>query len=181
LADQTTWIKIDRNILRWGWYKDNNTKALFIHLLLMANIKPNMFMGVQIGRGELATSYKSLSEQTGLTYKQVRTALEHLKWTGEAAVKKHPKFSVISIVNYDLYQARGQSNGQSEGSQRAVKGQQSKNIRKKEVKNIYTRAREEDEDYSWEADAGVPKSLHGQFESAESYQRWLRGEPEYEI
>ena len=181
MADTTTWIKIDRNIMRWGWYKDNNTKAVFLHLLLKANIKPNYFMGVMIQRGEVATSYNSLAEETGLTVKNARTAIEHLKLTGELAIKRHSKFSVISIVNYDLYQARGQSNGQSKGSQRAVKGQQSKNIRKKEVKNIYTRAREEDEDYSWESDAGVPESLHGQFESAESYQRWLRGEPEYEI
>ena len=110
MADQTTWIKIDRNILRWGWYKDNNTKALFIHLLLMANIKPNMFMGVQIGRGELATSYKSLSEQTGMSVQNVRTALNHLKLTGEITSSQHSKFSVISIVNYDLYQSQLTSN-----------------------------------------------------------------------
>ena len=181
MADQTTWIKIDRNILRWGWYKDNNTKALFIHLLLMANIKPNMFMGVQIGRGELATSYKSLSEQTGMSVQNVRTALNHLKLTGEITSSQHSKFSVISIVNYDLYQS--QLTSKLTSSQQAANKQLTtiKEYKKERSKEYNARAREEDEDYSWEADAGVPKSLHGQFESRESYERWLRGEPEYEI
>ena len=181
MADQTTWIKIDRNILRWGWYKDNNTKALFIHLLLMANIKPNMFMGVQIGRGELATSYKSLSEQTGMSVQNVRTALNHLKLTGEITSSQHSKFSVISIVNYDLYQS--QLTSKLTSSQQASNKQLTtiKEYKKERSKEYNARAREEDEDYSWEADAGVPVSLHGQFESRESYERWLRGEPEYEI
>lgn len=65
-----------------------------------------MFMGVQIGRGELATSYKSLSEQTGMSVQNVRTALNHLKLTGEITSGQHSKFSVISIVNYDLYQSQ---------------------------------------------------------------------------
>lgn len=179
MADQTTWIKIDRNILRWGWYKDNNTKALFIHLLLMANIKPNMFMGVQIGRGELATSYKSLSEQTGLTYKQVRTALEHLKWTGEAAVKKHPKFSVISIVNYDLYQSqpanRTAINRQSSGNQSATIKEYKNG---KNGKNIYTRARENTVDSAWEDELNVPPGLRSRFPTKQDYLNWRDGVPD---
>ena len=129
MAEKTTFIKIDRNILEWGWYKDVNTKAVFLHLLLTANIKPKKFMNVEIKRGELATSYKSLAEALGISIKCVRTAVKHLEEGGEVAVKRHPRFSVISIPRYDYYQANGQSNGMSKGSQRAVNGQQLKNER----------------------------------------------------
>ena len=138
MAEKTTYIKIDRNILDWGWYTDGNTFRVFIHLLLTANIKPHMFLGVEIGRGEVATSYKSIAESLEISIKSARTAISHLKTTGEVAIKRHSHFSVISILNYDLYQANGQSVGQSKGNQRAIKGQQSKNV-KNEKKDIYIR------------------------------------------
>lgn len=127
MRDRTTYIKIDRNIRFWGWYKDPNTLVLWLHLLLTANITDHVFMGVEIHRGELATSLKSLAEQTGLSEKCVRTALKHLKDTGEVAVTRHRHFSVISIPRYDYYQDNGQSYGQSSGIDRALTGQQSKN------------------------------------------------------
>jgi len=120
MAEKTTFIKIDRNILQWQWYKDQNTKDVFIHLLLKANIKPHGFMGVTVGRGELATSINSLASETGLSLKNVRTALKHLEATGEVAIKRHSRFSVISILSYDRYQDNRHSNGQSSGKQVAT-------------------------------------------------------------
>lgn len=180
MAEKTTWIKIDRNILEWGWYKDANTKALFIHLLLKANIKKGSFMGVEINRGELATSYASLAEETGLSVRNVRTALEHLKVTGEVTVNRHSKFSVISILNYSMYQDVPTEyltiNRQSSDNQVTGNRQQSKNVRKKERKNIYTRVREKETesdlietDRSWEDELNVPDSLRGEFGCKEDY------------
>ena len=133
MAEKTTFIKIDRNILDWGWYKDANTFRVFMHLLLTANIKNHKFMGVEIKRGELATSQKSLAESLDISIRSVRTALSHLELTGEVTVKRHPRFSVISIPNYDSYQANRQSQRQSADSQATVNRQQSKNVRKKEI------------------------------------------------
>lgn len=111
---------------------------LFFHLILKANVEDHGFENITIHRGELATSYPSLSEELGLSIKSLRTALNHLKWTGEVAVKTYPKFSVISIVCYDKYQGKGAvktaGNGQSTGSQGAGNGQQYNNDRSKEVK-----------------------------------------------
>ena len=135
MAEKTTFIKVDRNILNWGWYKDTNTKVVFLHLLLTANVKPRMFLGVPIQRGEVATSQNSLAENLGISIKAVRTALKHLEQGGEVAVRRHPRFSVISILRYDYYQAKGQAEGRSKGSQGAGEGQQIKNIRIKEEKN----------------------------------------------
>ena len=144
MADKTTFIKIDRNILDWGWYKDANTFRVFMHLLLTANIKPNKFMGVEIKRGELATSQKSLAETLDISIQSVRTAILHLKSTGEITVKQHSRFSVFSIPNYDLYQANQQAKQQASNSQLTVNQQQSKNVRKKEYPNGYIYPSRED-------------------------------------
>lgn len=136
--DKTTFIKLDRNILEWRWYKEPTTKTVFIHLLLRANIKDADFMTETIHRGELVTSYAALAAETGLSIKQVRTAIRHLKDTGEVKVRGHSKFSIISMLRYDYYQALGQSQGHSEGNQRAIKGQQSKNDKNiKEPKELH--------------------------------------------
>jgi hypothetical protein len=132
MAEKTTFIKLDRNILQWQWYKDHNTKDVFIHLLLKANIKPHGFMGVTIGRGELATSINSLASETGLSLKNVRTALKHLEATGEVAIKRHSRFSVISILSYDRYQDNRHSSRQSSGNQVALI-KESKNGKKPSV------------------------------------------------
>ena len=136
--DKTTFIKLDRNILGWRWYKETATKTLFIHLLLRANIKDNDFMTETIHRGELATSYAALAAETGLTVSQVRTALKHLILTGEVAVRRHSRFSVISMPRYDFYQATSQSRSQSLDNQIAFTSQQSKNDKEKEEpKELY--------------------------------------------
>ena len=134
MANKTTFIKLDRNILEWRWYKDQNTKALFIHLLLKANIKPHGFREITIQRGELATSYATLAAETGLSIRNIRTALEHLQQTGEVTVKRHARFTVISIPQYDLYQSQVTGNRQASDSQVTGNRQQSKNERRKEGK-----------------------------------------------
>lgn len=101
-------IKIDRKILEWEWYRDLNTCRLFFHLLLRANWKEGRFMGVEIPRGSLATSRFNLSQETGLSERNIRTALEHLEKTGEVTSKKYSKFTVITVKNYDKYQAADQ-------------------------------------------------------------------------
>ena len=104
--EPTTWIKLDRNILEWGWYKDPNTKAVFLHLLLSANVEDRVFKGETIHRGELATSIGNIAESVGITYDQARTALKHLKSTTEITTKTKPRHIVITVVNYNKYQGR---------------------------------------------------------------------------
>ncbi len=141
------WIKLDRGILDWGWYTDSNTMRVFLHLLLTAAFEDVEFKGTVIHRGEVVTSYQNLAKTLGITISQARTSIQHLKLTGEIASTEHPKFSVISVLNYDKYQ--GESQGESQASRKQVasnlasKSQHNKNIRNKELKNIYnTRTRE---------------------------------------
>ncbi len=127
MRDRTTYIKLDRNITQWGWFKDDKTFKLFVYLLLAANIKDHVFMGKEIHRGELATSQASLAAATGLSVQSVRTALNHLKSTGDITVNQQAKFAIISIPRYDYYQRNQQAGQQSANRQSTDDQQQSKN------------------------------------------------------
>ena len=98
------YIKLSRKMLSWEWYSDINTTRLFVHLIFKANWKDGRFQGVEVPRGSLVTSLGHLSKETGLSIQQVRTALKHLKSTGELTYHRHGNFGVISIKNYCYYQ-----------------------------------------------------------------------------
>lgn len=138
MANKTTFVKIDRNITRWGWYKDGNTMRVFLHLVLTANIRDCVFEGVTIHRGEVATSYSSISSALGLSIQNVRTAINHLKSTSEITSKQYTKFSVFTVLNYDMYQGKptGKVTGDQQETNRRLTGdqQQSKNKRITNVK-----------------------------------------------
>ena len=115
-TDNTTtgWIKIDRRILEWEWWDDRNTRDLFIYCLLRANHADKQWHGITIERGTFITSIESLAEGAGLTTRQTRTALEHLQLTGELTSETTNKWRVITICNYDKYQASDDIDRQAE-------------------------------------------------------------------
>jgi hypothetical protein len=98
------YIKISRKILEWEWYGNANTKIVFFHMLLKANWKDTKFEGKVIPRGSFVTSVGKLSAELSMTGDVVRTALRHLLETGEIAKQKTNRYTVITVVNYDLYQ-----------------------------------------------------------------------------
>lgn len=89
-------ILLHRSILRWEWYGDLNTARLFIHLLLTVNYEPQRWQGIAVERGQRVASLAKLADETGLTVKQVRTALEHLKRTGEVTHKATSKYGLFT-------------------------------------------------------------------------------------
>lgn len=133
-------VILDRSITNWRWYKDANASRLFIHCILMANYTDCTIGDVVIHRGEFLTSYSTLAENLGLTVKEVRTALGKLKRTQEVASTSTSKYTIISIVNYDLYQCNGKhtgnqaaNRGQSEGKQRSTNNKDN-NIKEVDIK-----------------------------------------------
>lgn len=140
MAEKSSFIKIDRNIINWRWYKKHATKDVFLHLLYIANYKEGNFENVKIKRGQVVSSYPKLAEQTGYTIQQVRTAIRNLKSTGEITVETTSKFSIFTIQNYNKYQTANRQNNKLSNSQSTVKQQasnsQSTTIKEsKEVKN----------------------------------------------
>ncbi len=132
-----TFIKLSRKILNWRWYEDSNTFRVFIHLLLTANIESHDFRDITVPRGSVITSYGKLASELGMSVQNVRTALDHLKSTGEVTSKQHSKFSMISIVNYDLYQAKVTGNQQATNKQLTSNQQQYKNDNNEKERKEY--------------------------------------------
>ena len=103
-------VILHRKILGWEWYMDINTCRLFIHMLLKANWKDGKFRGTTVPRGSFVSSLYKLSEETKLKKREIRTAIAHLKTTGELTVRTTNKYSVFTIQNYDLYQSNDTQN-----------------------------------------------------------------------
>ena len=102
-------IRLHRSITEWEWYKNINTKVVFLHCLLKANWKDGRFEGKEVPRGSFVTSLKHLSLELGLSQQAIRTALDHLIETGEINKQTTNRFSLISVVNYDIYQIEQQT------------------------------------------------------------------------
>ena len=136
------WIKLHRKMIEWEWYSDNNTKCLFIHCLLKANIKSKSWKGIRIEKGQFFTSLGHLSTEINLSVKQIRIALRKLESTGELASEGASNGTKITVCKYDEYQvkeeARGQAEEQTEGKQGASEGQLLKKDKKEKEKNIPT-------------------------------------------
>tara|TARA_R100000654_G_scaffold41463_1_gene67574 strand:+ start:611 stop:1099 length:489 start_codon:yes stop_codon:yes gene_type:complete len=135
------WIKIHRQLLDWEWYDDINVTRLFLHILLKANHKPKNYKGEIVKVGEHLTSRDILSKETGLTVRQVRTALTKLKMTSELTITSSSQGTKIQVVNYEKYQVltnekttKRPANDQQTTSNKNVKNEKKKkNKQKKEI------------------------------------------------
>lgn len=135
ITENPSWIKLFRKIEDWRWYKDGNTFRVFVHLLLEANYKDHDFENITVHRGEVVASYETIGLALNLSVQNVRTAISHLKSTGELTASQHPKYQVFKLLNYDLYQENQQANQQATNSQLTGNQQATNNnIRNKEYK-----------------------------------------------
>lgn len=140
----TTFIKVNRNILRWGWFKDGDTFRVFMYLLLTANYEDSYYMGHKILRGQVVTGRKKIADDLAITEQRVRTAIKHLKSTNEITTKTTPKFTIVTVTGYDKYQSINQvtnqqlTNNQPTTNQQLTTSKEIKKLRNKEI-NKYSR------------------------------------------
>ena len=129
-------IKLYKKMLKWEWYDDTNTKVLFLHCLLRANWQETSWHGVTLKPGQFITSLPNLAKETGLSVRQVRVAIDHLKMTGEVADKSFNKFRIITVVKWDDYQSVDRQNDrQVTGKRQADDRQVTADKEYKEYKN----------------------------------------------
>lgn len=138
------YIKLYRSFLDWEWYGNINTCRLFFHCLLKANWKEGKFEGKIVERGAFITSLPQLSTELQLTENEIRTAIKHLKSTGEITDKTYNKYRIITVKNYDKYQNENRQltdksqavNRQSTGNAQSINRLLTAIEEKKEIKNI---------------------------------------------
>ena len=152
MPELTGYIKLYRKLTKWGWYQDNVVKSLFLHCLLMASFKDFKWMGKNLVAGQFITSYKSLSEELGFSIQQIRTAIKKLESTGEITSTSTNKYTIVTVLNWELYQidevesTQSSTNEQQTNNKQATNEQQHrKNVKNnKNVKKYNTRTREGD-------------------------------------
>lgn len=104
MNNENGFIVVHRKMLEWEWYSDPKTVTVWLYLLLRANWKPNKWRGIEIGRGQTLETYPKIAKATGLSVRSVRTAVNHLKSTGELTTELTGYGTLISITQYSNYQ-----------------------------------------------------------------------------
>lgn len=98
------WVKSYRKIEDWEWYREPNTCLLFQHLIRRANHEDKKWKGIEVPKGCLITSFQALADQTGLSVRNVRTAIKHLKSTHDVTQISTRNYTLFKVENYEKYQ-----------------------------------------------------------------------------
>ena len=94
-------IKLSRSISACNWFEDNNTLAVLVRLTLSAEWQDTSCNGIELKRGQLITTIPQIAQSNQLTVQQTRTILNRLKSTGRITVRSTPKFSIITLNDFD--------------------------------------------------------------------------------
>ena len=105
MAEKSTYIKLDRNIIDWGWFRKANVLQVFVWLLVKANYEDHKLERYAIHRGQIVTSHERIADGCGMSVSTVRRCLNALEGTGEITRVHTNKFQIITITNYDRYQS----------------------------------------------------------------------------
>lgn len=142
------WIKLNRKILKWEWYSDNSTRSVFLHALLKANYEPSRYKGHELAIGDVVFGRKKWAEELGLSERQVRTAITHLKETGEiSTIKVTNKFTILRIENWEFYQSKEDEATNNMTNERPTSDQQPTNNRPRTKKEKKEKNEKKDKNY----------------------------------
>lgn len=110
------WIKLNRKIRDHWLYKEKRVFSkleAWLELLMMVNFQDNKVLidGVliNVSRGSIITSLRQLANNWGWSITKVKNFLVLLEKEEMVIVKTDSKKTVLSIVNYDTYQDKDNS------------------------------------------------------------------------
>ena len=104
IQNNNSWLKLPRTFTSWRWYQDSNTVHAFLYLLLQANVKENHYKTLTILPGQLVTSFAKITEDTGLSTRNVRTSLRRLKETKDIKISSNNKGTIVTITDFEQFQ-----------------------------------------------------------------------------
>ena len=111
------WVKNYRKIEQWKFYRKAGYAHLLQHLIRKAQFTERYNINGQlVRRGEVDFSLRQLEDETGISVGVVRNILKELENNtviNTVHVGKNSRdLSIISIVNYDLYQSENEDTTQ---------------------------------------------------------------------
>lgn len=98
------WLKIYRSIVDWEWFSEHDMTTFFIWCLCNANVDGRMWRGVYIKPGQLVVSRSTVCKELGISERRYRTIISRFAKSGEITVKPQGAFSILTIVNWEIYQ-----------------------------------------------------------------------------
>ena len=102
------YIKLWRKSIDGGWLQHPELWVFWCWCLMKATHKPIKsligFQEVNLSAGQFIFGRKKCSMELGISERTVRTCLQTLKSTNNVTIKTTSKYSIISIVNWDIYQ-----------------------------------------------------------------------------
>lgn len=140
------WVKLHRDLANKAIWKCSTPeqKVILITLLLMANHDSNQWewqgKKFTVQPGQFITSLSSIAENAGpgITIRNVRTALEKFEKYEFLTSKSTNKNRLITIVNWDFYQAKPKEVTNKLASDRQADDKQpTTNKKEKNNKDIY--------------------------------------------
>lgn len=137
------WISLHRKLLNTSWFNKSEYVQLWIYLLLKANYQDKeVYIGnekVIVKRGQILTSRKKLAEVVHQNENKIYRALKCFENEHQIEQHKTKKYTVITIVNYDMYQKSEQDIEQPMNNKRTTDEQpmNTNNNNNKDNNNIY--------------------------------------------
>jgi hypothetical protein len=123
------WIKLHRQCIERGWFKNRDLWAFWTFCLLKAShSRVRLLVGfqqVELEPGQFVFGLKKASEEMGLSIRTIRTCLDKLETMGNLARKTTNKFSIITITNWDTYQGDESASDKQSDKQATSKRQAS--------------------------------------------------------
>lgn len=101
-------VKIYRSMLSWEWHDDPITMATWMYCLMRANYETQRWHGQIVEPGQFVTSLAHMAKDIGISVRQLRTALNHLKSTHELTQTATSRATLITIEKWALYQSAGE-------------------------------------------------------------------------
>jgi len=137
------WVLLHRQIMDSAlWKTSGDVYKLASACLMLANWEPRSVIlhnGSQqiLGRGQFLTSLQSLSRDTGLTIKQVRTGLKRLSSPPVSFLEQITtrNYRIITICNYEKYQDTKNPEGKPKGKPNDVKRANRRATTKEDINN----------------------------------------------
>lgn len=115
------WRKIEDNV---SWSRGIEYRGLMITILQKANWKQGFFMGQKIEPGQLPTSAANLATELKISRQKCQRMVSKLSDDGFISVSNMSnRFTMITVVNWDIYQSKDKLSEQPVSNQRATTGQ----------------------------------------------------------
>jgi hypothetical protein len=123
------YVKLWRKSFDSGIHRNHKLWVLFTWLIANVTHKKMKYMAgnqmIELLPGQIVTGRKRLAEELGMSPQQIRTCFGLLVKLGISTIKSTNKYSIITIINWDTYQAEPKKSTSTSTNKEPTNNQQS--------------------------------------------------------